>query len=149
MNTTQERFANTGKTCDFSQWLQFYAADVIGEITWSKRLGFIETGEDVESIISSVDELLAYAAMVSRIPTEKIQRSKAHISYLYQIGQMPILDYTLLDKNPIKMFLGRHNLWKSSSPIAEFALARSRERRLGMSTNEKPTATSDAEENAV
>jgi hypothetical protein len=27
--------------CDLSQWLQFYAFDVIGESTFSKQLGFV------------------------------------------------------------------------------------------------------------
>ena len=51
--------------CDFSTWLQFYAFDVIGELTFSKRLGFVERGEDVDGIIKNLEWLLSYAAIVS------------------------------------------------------------------------------------
>jgi hypothetical protein len=51
--------------CDFSTWLQFYAFDVIGELTYSKRLGFVDRGEDVDGIIKNLEWLLNYAAIVS------------------------------------------------------------------------------------
>ena len=62
------RFAdNPGADCNFSTWLQWYAFDVIGELTFSKRLGFIDRGEDVEGIIRSIEGMLDYAAVVSAI----------------------------------------------------------------------------------
>lgn len=78
---TRKRYADTGRVCRFSQWLQFFAFDVIGELTWSKRLGFVERDEDVEGIVGFVGNFLAYAAPV---------------------GQMPFLDL-LLQKNPFKV----------------------------------------------
>lgn len=56
------------KVCDFGQWLQFYAFDVIGELTFSKRLGFVERGEDVDGIIGNLEWLLGYAAVVCYHP---------------------------------------------------------------------------------
>lgn len=53
--------------CDFSRWLQYYAFDVIGELTWSKRLGYIEKNEDVDGIISFLQSFLTYAAKVSLV----------------------------------------------------------------------------------
>jgi hypothetical protein len=53
------------KRCDFTRWLQFYAFDVIGELTWSKRLGYIERDEDVDGIIDFLNKFLSYAAPVS------------------------------------------------------------------------------------
>lgn len=62
------RFANNGDTtCNLSTWLQWYAFDVIGELTFSKRLGFVDHGEDVEGIIKSIEWMLDYAAVV-RLP---------------------------------------------------------------------------------
>lgn len=78
---TRKRYCDTGLTCRFSRWLQFFAFDVIGELTWSKRLGFVERDEDVEGIVGFVGRFLQYAA---------------------PIGQMPILDL-LFEKNPIKV----------------------------------------------
>jgi hypothetical protein len=64
----EKRFVDRGdvsEICDFGTWLHFFAFDVIGEITWSKRLGFVEQGVDIEGIIHNVDEAFRYFAVVS------------------------------------------------------------------------------------
>ena len=43
----------------------FFAFDVIGQMTFSKRLGFVEQGVDVERIIHNLEEFMAYLVMVS------------------------------------------------------------------------------------
>jgi hypothetical protein len=53
------------KVLDFGEWLQYFAFDVICELTYSKRMGFIERGGDVESIIGNLQWILNYAAVVS------------------------------------------------------------------------------------
>ena len=80
---TERRYTSTGSPCNFSRWLQYFAFDVIGELTWSKRLGFVEKGEDVGGIVQFVSDFLAYAG---------------------PIGQQPLLDL-FLEKNPIKLQL--------------------------------------------
>lgn len=37
--------------CNMSEWLQMFAFDVIGELTFSKRFGFLKRGEDVDGIM--------------------------------------------------------------------------------------------------
>ena len=64
LEQTQERFCNTKKSCNFNQWLQFFAFDVIGELTWSKRLGFVERNEDVDGIVAFLGRFLSYAGPV-------------------------------------------------------------------------------------
>jgi hypothetical protein len=59
------RFVDSDVVCDFGTWLQYYAFDVIGEMTYSKRLGFIDRGEDVGNIIKQLGKFLDYAAVVS------------------------------------------------------------------------------------
>lgn len=49
-----KRFVQTGEVCDLSQWLQMFAFDVMGEITFSKRLGFLEQAKDVDGIMASI-----------------------------------------------------------------------------------------------
>lgn len=39
--------------------------DVVGEITFSKRLGFLEEGRDVEGIMASIWQWFEYVAIVS------------------------------------------------------------------------------------
>ncbi|KIW82186.1 hypothetical protein Z517_05213 [Fonsecaea pedrosoi CBS 271.37] len=72
-------YADKGKVCDFGEWLQWYAFDVIGEMTFSNRFGFLEQGRDVDGIIKALNKAGTYVALV---------------------GQMPWLDY-LLAKNRV------------------------------------------------
>ncbi|KAH7627853.1 cytochrome P450 [Sordaria sp. MPI-SDFR-AT-0083] len=96
-----------GKTCNFVRWLQFFAFDVIGEITYSKRLGFIDREEDVDGIIESLDNAFDYSAVV---------------------GQMPWLDRWVGKQNPVKRMLSRWGFWQSTSATARFARERMVER---------------------
>ncbi|KAH9215294.1 cytochrome P450 [Leptodontidium sp. 2 PMI_412] len=57
-------FSESGVAIDMARWFQFYAFDVIGELTFAKRFGFLETGKDVGGIIAAVDGLISYAAHV-------------------------------------------------------------------------------------
>lgn len=68
LSKTEEMYAQTGKTCDFGQWLQYFAFDVIGDLTWSKRLGFIEESRDVDGICGFLKGFLSYAGPVRIFP---------------------------------------------------------------------------------
>lgn len=72
LTQTQKRFADKEASCDFARWLQYFAFDVIGELTWSKRLGFLERFEDVDGIVENLADFLAYAAPVSQ--TSRVSR---------------------------------------------------------------------------
>lgn len=43
-----DEFAASGQTFNLGKWLQMFAFDVIGEIVFSKKLGFLETKSDVD-----------------------------------------------------------------------------------------------------
>ena len=64
LNRTESLYSSKSATCDFAQWLQFYAFDVIGEITYSKRLGFLDRGEDVDGIVKYLGKLFSYVGPV-------------------------------------------------------------------------------------
>jgi cytochrome P450 len=68
LDKTEAMFVNTGNSCDFGQWLQFFAFDVIGELTWSKRLGFVEGNKDVDNIIGFLGKFFDYVAPVCHEP---------------------------------------------------------------------------------
>lgn len=72
--------ANAGKTCKMDDWLSFFAWDVIGELTFSKPMGFMENGSDFSGLLRDADKAVDYFAV---------------------IGQIPILDQWLA-KNPIR-----------------------------------------------
>ncbi|KAK4122703.1 cytochrome P450 [Parathielavia appendiculata] len=53
---------------DMGHWLQCYAFDVIGMITYSKRIGFLDFGEDVGDVMRNLGDHLAYASVVGVYP---------------------------------------------------------------------------------
>ncbi|KAI9717799.1 MAG: hypothetical protein M1812_004528 [Candelaria pacifica] len=106
LDQTDRLYATKEAVCDFSQWLQFYAFDVIGDITYSKRHGFIERAEDIDGII-------AYLAWL--------------FSYVAPIGQIPVLDLLFL-KNPLLSLLDTWGIKSSTFPVAKFARDRISER---------------------
>ena len=114
LSRLDELFAETGKVCDLGVWLQWYAFDVIGELTLSKRLGFLEKAKDVDGIIASV--------------SRNFDRCSA-------LGQMPWLDY-LTWKNPIYL---RFFAKPVSNPILIFGEKLMRERVNGVDEDEQPS----------
>ena len=118
MDVLNERFASAAdennedkkaKNFDLGRWLQYYAFDVIGELTFSKRLGFIEGGEDVGGIIESIGR---------------------NFDYFSVLGQMPWLDEAFLGKNPLYI---RFFAKPVASPILKFAQGLLQERLDQMS----------------
>ena len=53
---------------DFGAWLQWYAFDVIGSITFLKRFGFMEQGKDVNNMIENIEGGLKYLSIISYLP---------------------------------------------------------------------------------
>lgn len=59
----------SGTSIDMRHWFQCYAFDVIGSITYAKRFGFLDNGEDIESLMSTLDGHLTYATIAGLIPS--------------------------------------------------------------------------------
>ncbi|KAJ5988940.1 hypothetical protein N7481_004150 [Penicillium waksmanii] len=97
-----DEFVDDHKVCDIATWLQYYAFDVIGELTFSKPLGFLEKGSDVDGIIAALEAMLSYSG---------------------KIGQIPWLDYLFI-KNPLRGIIQGG----STGAVARFARARLDER---------------------
>ncbi len=84
LSQTEKLYANTGMACNFSRWLQFYAFDVIGEMTYSKRHGFVEENKDIDGIIDYISNLFDYVAPVSSLPTRITQVANVSRSAKYR-----------------------------------------------------------------
>ncbi|KAJ5287205.1 cytochrome protein [Penicillium angulare] len=56
-------FAQKEETIDFHHWLQCYAFDVIGQITFGQRFGFLNKGEDIMGAISTVRQILVFSCL--------------------------------------------------------------------------------------
>lgn len=54
-------------TCVISVLTSSDAFDVIGELTFSKPLGFLEKGLDVDGIIVALEKMLDYSGKVGRL----------------------------------------------------------------------------------
>ncbi|KAJ5459148.1 hypothetical protein N7530_011092 [Penicillium desertorum] len=63
-----ERFAETGKSFDLTDWLQYFAFDVMGTLTFSKRYGFLEQGGDVHGMLATIWNYMKTAAPMTQIP---------------------------------------------------------------------------------
>ncbi|KAI1263268.1 cytochrome P450 [Xylariaceae sp. FL1019] len=111
---TERLFAGRPEGCDFVRWLQFYAFDVIGEVTYGKRHGFVEKNEDIDGIVSYLSNMFLYAAPV---------------------GQMPWLDRLFL-KNPLYLKLSEWGIVDATNPIVRFARVRMAERLGKMESGE-------------
>ncbi|KAK5062850.1 hypothetical protein LTR84_004925 [Exophiala bonariae] len=123
LDQTEKLYANPNKVCDFAEWLQFFAFDVIGQITYSKRHGFLENNVDVDGMIGYLGRLFSYVAPV---------------------GQMPFLDLLFL-KNPLVLLLDKFGFKPLAFPVATFAKQRMAERFKEMEAQgiEKGTAKPD------
>ncbi|KAL5358091.1 cytochrome protein [Aspergillus floccosus] len=61
-------FAQTQASVEVPDWMQFYAFDVIGEITTSQSFGFMEQGWDFNTILRSIHMLNVYGSRVGVFP---------------------------------------------------------------------------------
>lgn len=75
----EEEFIKPGRPCEMHKWLQWYAYDVIGEVTMSQPMGLLEQGKDVDGMLWDL---------------------KVETDYRALAAQMPWMDY-VLRKNPV------------------------------------------------
>lgn len=52
---------------DLSNWLQYYAFDVIGQVTFSKKFGFLQRGADVAGMLENIHNMMVYQSLVGHI----------------------------------------------------------------------------------
>ncbi|KAK0713262.1 pisatin demethylase [Lasiosphaeria miniovina] len=107
----QERYAGPGKTCQFGDWLGYYAWDFLGIVTFSKKFGYMDKGSDFDGTLAIGDKSIDYLALC---------------------GQMPWTDYWL-DKNPVYP-LGPPNI----SNVTNIAVANLTARLTGTDKNFDP-----------
>ena len=61
-------FASKDQPVDLGAWLQYFAFDVIGEVTFASKLGFLEQGKDVDGMMNAIEGMLTYAALCGQMP---------------------------------------------------------------------------------
>lgn len=60
--------AETKQTVDLGVWLQLFAFDVVGELSFATKLGFLERGSDVDGMIEAIQGMLVYASRCGQVP---------------------------------------------------------------------------------
>ncbi|RMZ84878.1 hypothetical protein DV738_g457, partial [Chaetothyriales sp. CBS 135597] len=93
-----DEFAEAGVTFDFGQWLQMYAFDVIGEIIFSKKLGFLDTKTDVDGIMADIRFKVGYGSIIGQIPTLDKYITKSPLA-LALIPSHPVVKFTVARMN--------------------------------------------------
>ncbi|KAK4937742.1 hypothetical protein LTR10_021687 [Elasticomyces elasticus] len=63
-----ELYVSTGDDCDLGEWLQWYAMDVIAELTFGKMFGCLAVGGDVGDLIKTLAQFEQYAAVIGQVP---------------------------------------------------------------------------------
>ena len=63
-----EEYAESGNPMNFSEWMQWTAFDVIGEVSFSKQFGFLDEGKDIDGTLKSIDDMLWSGIVVAEIP---------------------------------------------------------------------------------
>ena len=54
--------------CNLGDYLHYYAFDVLGEIAFSRKFGFLEAGYDLEKAIQTIDDMQWYDGIIGQIP---------------------------------------------------------------------------------
>ncbi|KAL4981195.1 cytochrome P450 [Aspergillus desertorum] len=57
-------FAERDVKFNLGEWFQFYAFDVIGEITYGERFGFLDRGHDIDGTIGALQNLMTYSSLI-------------------------------------------------------------------------------------
>ncbi|KAI0868045.1 putative benzoate 4-monooxygenase cytochrome P450 [Hypoxylon argillaceum] len=64
----ETRFLANKEIFNLGEWLQFFAFDVMGTMTFSKRYGFLDTGKDEGGMIDSILHFMRDAAPMTQVP---------------------------------------------------------------------------------
>jgi hypothetical protein len=80
-------FAASGNPVDFSSWLQWYAFDTIGAITFSSRFGFLDRGEDIDNTLQTIEGALWGGIVLAELPLlDRLQKHPITRALLPFIG---------------------------------------------------------------
>lgn len=60
-----DRLAQAGEKVHFDRWFNYCAFDIVGEVTFSGRFGFVEQGRDVGAAIANSRKLALYVCLIS------------------------------------------------------------------------------------
>ncbi|KAI8933564.1 hypothetical protein NX059_009297 [Plenodomus lindquistii] len=114
--TRMGEVASAGSAADMGHWFQCYAFDVIGLITYGKRLGFLDQGLDVAGVMGALEDHLAYATMVGiyswlhpvlfKMRNWMVGGAGVGRAYIIQFTQKRIADHQANEKSGVRVGKG-------------------------------------------
>ncbi|EED22579.1 cytochrome P450 oxidoreductase, putative [Talaromyces stipitatus ATCC 10500] len=88
------RFVSSGDTFDLADWLQYFAFDVMGTLTFSKRYGFLEHGRDVNNMLLTIWTYMSNCAPMTQIPWfDVVWNKNAFITLFRRASGLSILGH--------------------------------------------------------
>lgn len=106
--------AQDGRGFDLFTWMQFYAFDVIGEITFGRSFGLIGEGEDKSGLLHAAHVgSIGYGSMAALVP-------EVHPWYLWFQNVFPMDSYIKVMQRAIQQQVGARTKGESSSDRKDF-----------------------------
>lgn len=81
-----DEFAQSKRSMNLADWLQWFAFDVIGEVSFSKQFGFLDAGRDVDNTLKAIDETLWSGIIIAELPELDTIRNSSLFKHLPLIG---------------------------------------------------------------
>lgn len=61
-------FVSREQPVDLGIWLQYLAFDVVGEVTFASKFGFLEQGKDIDGMMKAIEGMLVYLSICGQVP---------------------------------------------------------------------------------
>lgn len=106
----------TKHAIDLPRLLQFFAFDAVGMLAYSRNYGFLDTDTDIDGVISTTRSV---ADHLSRVRTTNYVCRWSTDTTL-QLANVPLLE-TLINKNPLALWLSRLGIIEVTVPLVAFA----------------------------
>ncbi|KAI1423699.1 putative benzoate 4-monooxygenase cytochrome P450 [Xylaria sp. FL1777] len=116
-----KKFSGTGASFNFGNYLQYFAFDVMGTLTFSKRYGFLEKGQDVHGILAAIWSHWSGSAAVTQITwADPIVSRNRFVRAFRKTGGMAIIGFidTVLKERLLERSNGTGTRGKSLSSTA-------------------------------
>lgn len=81
-----EESSRSGQQMNLADWLQWFAFDVIGEVSFSKQFGFLDAGRDVDDTLKAIDETLWSGIVIAELPELDAIRKSPLFRHLPLVG---------------------------------------------------------------
>lgn len=142
-SSPQSQKHGKGAGVDMHHWLQCYAFDVISNITYGRRFGFLDKGEDVDACMLNLERSMIYSSLIGVFPTlhpllfrllERIPGTgAAGRAYLMDFVQKRISERRVLRKEQEKSARGRIHDPSTPRDFLDQALDAEQDPEKGMS----------------